>query len=283
MTLLSAGSLWLVQQAGALTDTIVTKQGPISPGWFERTTGILQALLTLSLLVLTVAVVPAAWNFRKSYAKISDLLDRVYADVNPITHHASRIADNVDFITTAIRADVMKVNATVDLANEKLLEAIWVAEKQIREAQALVEVMQEEVESAFVASASVVRGVRVGTSRLQDEALPSRQARRSVRVRRPSPVSDPTLATDATEAADALDEDQELDQEAAALEALDALDTFYAEEELGLDDDDVHEAPTGRSTGSNAVEVDDGEDDFPIDEGAERPRVRYRRGGRRDG
>ena len=46
--------------------------------------------MTLAILVLTVALVPAAWNFRKSYKKISDLLDRVYGDVNPIMRHASR-------------------------------------------------------------------------------------------------------------------------------------------------------------------------------------------------
>jgi hypothetical protein len=97
---------WLLAQAATLPDTIVTKQAPLQPGWFERTGEILRGLMTLAILVLTVAVVPAAWNFRKSYRKINDLLDRVYADVNPITHHASRIAENVDYVTTALRADV---------------------------------------------------------------------------------------------------------------------------------------------------------------------------------
>ena len=55
------------------------------------------------LLILTVALVPAAWNFRKSYSKISDMLDKVYGDVNPLMRHASAIADNVDYISTAIR------------------------------------------------------------------------------------------------------------------------------------------------------------------------------------
>ena len=67
--------------------------------------------MSLALLVLTVALVPAAWNFRKSYKKISDLLDRVYADINPLMQHASAIADNVDYVTTSIRADVQQVNA----------------------------------------------------------------------------------------------------------------------------------------------------------------------------
>jgi hypothetical protein len=33
-------------------------------------------------------------EFRKSYAKVSDLLDRVYG-INPLMRHASAIADNV--------------------------------------------------------------------------------------------------------------------------------------------------------------------------------------------
>jgi hypothetical protein len=70
--------------------------------------------MTLAFIVLTVAVVPAAWNFRKSYKKINDVVDKVYADINPITHHLSRIADNLDYITTSIRADVQKASLTVE-------------------------------------------------------------------------------------------------------------------------------------------------------------------------
>ena len=162
---------WLLVQAAALPDTIVTIPGPQQTGWFERTTGILDGLMTLAILVLTVAVVPAAWNFRKSYKKVNDLMDRVYADVNPITHHASRIADNVDYVTTAIRADVQKASMTVEQVNARLIAAMEQAEERVREFNALLAVVQEEAETTFVSAASTVRGMRKGAATFRDDTI----------------------------------------------------------------------------------------------------------------
>jgi len=137
-------------------------------GWLSKLSEVLHALMTLAILVLAVAVVPAAWNFRKSYQKISDLLDRVYADVNPLTHHASRIAENVDYVTTALRADVQRASATLSDADRRLQEAIRQAESRVRDFDALLAVVQDETEGAFVSTASTVRGMRTGMQSLRD-------------------------------------------------------------------------------------------------------------------
>src|SRR5437016_1486639 len=107
---------WLLLQA-AHTDTLLMRQVGAERGWFEKTTAVASGLTSIAILVLAVALVPAAWNFRKSYAKVSDLLDRVYGDINPLMRHASAIADNVSYITTSVRADVQQVNATIAAAN----------------------------------------------------------------------------------------------------------------------------------------------------------------------
>jgi hypothetical protein len=109
-----------------------------------------------------VALVPAAWNFRKSYAKISDMLDRIYGDINPLMRHASTIADNVNYITTSVRVDIQQVSQTVAMANAKVVEAVAVAEERIKELNALLTVVQEEAEGAFISTASTIRGVKTG-------------------------------------------------------------------------------------------------------------------------
>ena len=82
MTVLFArAGAWLLVQA-AHADTVLMRQVGQERGWFENTMTIASGLVTVAILVLTVALVPAAWNFRKSYKKISDLLDRIYGDVN---------------------------------------------------------------------------------------------------------------------------------------------------------------------------------------------------------
>ena len=162
-----AGAWWLVQVAQH-TDTVVMRQAA-SRGWFETTTAVASGLMSVALLVLSVAMVPAAWNFRKSYAKISDLLDRVYGDVNPLMRHASAIADNVNYITTSVRTDVQQVNATIAAANQRLQQAVALTEQRLNEFNALLEVVQEEAETMFVATASTVRGVRTGAAALHHE------------------------------------------------------------------------------------------------------------------
>jgi uncharacterized protein YoxC len=162
-----AGALLLMQAAHA--DTVLLRQVGQDPGWFEKATAVASGLMSVAILVLTVALVPAAWNFRKSYSKISDLLDRVYGDVNPLMRQASSIADNVNYITTSIRTDVQQVHATIATANQRLQQAVALTEQRLNEFNALLEVVQQEAEQMFVATASTVRGVRTGAASLHNE------------------------------------------------------------------------------------------------------------------
>jgi uncharacterized protein YoxC len=159
---LMTGSHWLIQATATLPDTIVTKQVTVEPGLFQKITTFASGIASIALMILTIALVPAAWNFRKSYAKISELMDRIYGDINPIMRHASTIADNVNYITTAVRVDVQKLSQTVASANQRLMSSVDLAEERIKDLNALLAVVQEEAESAFITTASTVRGVRTG-------------------------------------------------------------------------------------------------------------------------
>jgi uncharacterized protein YoxC len=164
-----AGAL-LLQAAATLPDTIVTKQVAAQRGWFEQLTAIASGLVSVSLLVLTAALVPAAWNFRKSYKKINTLLDKVYADINPLTKHASTIADNLDYITTSVRVDMQRVNQTITAANQRLREAAELTEQRMHEFNALLKVVQQEAEDTFVSTAAMVRGVRKGMETFDEQS-----------------------------------------------------------------------------------------------------------------
>ena len=162
------GAWWLVQAAQHV-DTVVMRQAAAERGWFETMTAVASGLMSIALLVLAVALVPAAWNFRKSYAKVSALLDKVYGDVNPLMRHASAIADNVNYVTTSVRSDIQQVNATIASANQRLQQAVALTEQRLNEFNALLEVVQHEAETMFVATASTVRGVRTGAASLHHE------------------------------------------------------------------------------------------------------------------
>jgi uncharacterized protein YoxC len=251
---LADGGAWLLAQAAAtLPDTIVTKQAPLQPGWFERTQQILDILLTFSFVALAIAVIPAAWNFRQSYKKVSELLDRVYADVNPIAHHASRIAENVDYISTAVRADVQQASATINDANARLQVAIADAETRVREFRALLELVQDEAEATFVSAASTARGVRASAVAFTDVLTPSPRPRRRATG---------TDVDDADDDTDLLDGD-DAPGVPYALGATGALGSF--------DDLDAY---------ADDEDLDDDTEDDARHAGAERPRVRPRDGRR---
>jgi len=163
------GSELLWQVARAFPDTVYTKQLAAQPGWFEKVTSVASGIMTITVIVLAAALVPAAWNFRKSYKKVSDMLDKIYGDINPLMRHASAIADNVDYISTAIRVDIQQVSQTVAAVNQRLQQAVGAAEDRINQLNALLEVVQEEAESAFVTTASTIRGVKTGINQAFDE------------------------------------------------------------------------------------------------------------------
>jgi len=164
-----SGAELLQQVARALPDTIYTKQVVAQPGLWEKVTSIASGVMTITVIILTVALVPAAWNFRKSYKKVSDMLDKIYGDINPLMRHASAIADNVDYITTSIRVDVQQVSQTVAAVNQRLQDALAGAEDRMKQLNALLDVVQEEAESAFVTTASTIRGVQTGINQAFDE------------------------------------------------------------------------------------------------------------------
>jgi uncharacterized protein YoxC len=160
---------FLLQGAQTLPDTIVTKQVAVEQGAFAKVATVAQGLMTIAILALTVVLIPAAWNFRNSYKKVNDLIDRFYGDIGPLVRNSNAIADNVNYITTAIRVDVQQFNQTVTLANERLTMAVKTAERRLNELDALMRVVQREAEDAFVSTASTLRGVRAGATTLRNQ------------------------------------------------------------------------------------------------------------------
>lgn len=156
----------LLQVGRTLPDTLVTKQVTAEPGIFSKLTTVASGLMTIALLVLAVGLVPAAWNFRKTYKKVNHLIDRVYGDVSPLVRSASIAAEDARDILAIVKGDVRQVQQTVAAANARLLKAVREAERRLDEFNALIEVVQDEAESTFVGVASTARGVRTGLSRV---------------------------------------------------------------------------------------------------------------------
>lgn len=152
------------QVAPSLPDTIVTVQAG-SQGfryWVDLLTSIASVVIAIALIAIAIPVIPAAWNSRKVYAKVNQVVERIRDDVNPIVRHAAAVADNLDYISTSLRADVQLLNQTVASANQRVNRVAALAEQRVNELNALLQVVQEEAEGIFIDTASTVRGVRAG-------------------------------------------------------------------------------------------------------------------------
>ncbi|HVE80212.1 MAG TPA: DUF948 domain-containing protein [Gemmatimonadaceae bacterium] len=169
---------WALNQAATFPDTLLVKQVSEPRSWFDTVSGVAGIVISVALVTLTVGLLPAAWNFRKSYKKVNELLDRIYGDVNPIMRHASSIADNVNYVSTAVRQDVARLQATVAAANARLDEATRLTERRVHEFNALLEVAQAEAENTFVATAASLRGLREGAATFREDALDAVRGRR---------------------------------------------------------------------------------------------------------
>lgn len=207
---------WLLLQAGTFPDTLITRQVVAEQGVFDRIAGVASGLMSIALLALAVAVIPAAWNLRNSHKKLSDVLDRVYGDINPIMRHASSIADNIDYITTSVRTDVQQINATIAAANQRLHQAVEQTEERLNEFNALIAVVQQEAEGLFVSTAATARGVRAGAATLSADVGAEMTGRRD---------------------AELLDVEELATLDAMGYTAMDA-DDDYEEDTLGTDDSD---------------------------------------------
>lgn len=162
--LITRTGAWLLQQAATLPDTVVMKTVAVERGWFETVTGIASGVMTLTLLGLAIVLAPAAWSFWRTFKRVREMLDRVETVVAPVSRHASSIADNVDYITTSIRQDVQQVKGTIASANRRLEAAVEATEQRLNEFNALLEVVQQEAEQAFISTAATVRGVKTGAA-----------------------------------------------------------------------------------------------------------------------
>lgn len=263
MTLIVQMGALLLQGATTAAENAVARPAGSGPGWYVLFTQITSAASVLVFLVLMLILIPALVKFRKTAEKLDAVLDHLERSLDPVTKHASHIADNVDFISTSIRADVQELRKTLLSANAGIRDVIDSSERRLHELGAVLRVVQEEAEQAFVSTASTIRGVRAGAATFRGDGA---------RL----PQGDDLEELEELEQLDDLDDIDDLDD-------LDAGD-FEDEESLEvIDDEDEDESDSGIETindldaAINAAEDMTNGDDNGSALGRAKPRIKRAR------
>lgn len=128
-------------------------------------------ILTVIVLGVLVALVVVLLQLRSLTRSAASLTQRMEKEAAPVLERARRVAENVDFITMAVRDDMQKLNESVNRLNERLKDASRRMEERVQDFSALVEVLQSEAEDLALDTAATVRGVRAGTRALANKRL----------------------------------------------------------------------------------------------------------------
>jgi hypothetical protein len=105
-------------------------------------------------------------QIRKINRTVKELGEKGLQRADPLLESGKSIADNVAFVSFAVRTDVEKLTTSVKSLSDRLQQASDRMEERIAEFNALMEVVQSEAEGIFVDTAATVRGVREGARSL---------------------------------------------------------------------------------------------------------------------
>ena len=151
---------------GSPQDTLAMVLAPSLISTVEAVSNVLLGLTVLGVLIALLAIL---LHLRKLTGPIGVLAKSLERDAAPVMVRVRSVAENVDFITMAVRTDIQKLNASVASLNDRLKEASLRMEERIQDFTALVEVLQNEAEDLALDTAAAVRGVRAGTRSLAGE------------------------------------------------------------------------------------------------------------------
>ncbi|MCU0615910.1 MAG: hypothetical protein MUD17_02330 [Gemmatimonadaceae bacterium] len=207
----------LLQQAAPVTrDTIVTLTMPAERTAFDMASGTLQILVLIAGLVALLAMAASAFALRTAIQKLQDTVDRLATDAKPLLAQATQASDDARQVIQLVRREAEKVVAVTGEVSARLLEVSDEAEERLDRVRALLDVLQDEVESTTISAAATVRGWRTGASAIGD-ALAGRGPRR----RGPRRQSEAPLPwADAAHGDDAPD-DEAMDDDAMDDDAID--------------------------------------------------------------
>jgi uncharacterized protein YoxC len=169
MTLIAQMGALLLQGAMAAAETTLVRPVAPGPSWYTIFSGITNAVSSVVFLVLMFILIPAVVKFRRTASKFESVLEHIERSIDPVTKHAGNIANNIDYISTSIRADVQAIRRTLLTANEGIRDVIAASERRLQELGAVLRVVQEEAEHAFVSTASTVRGVQAGAAAFHED------------------------------------------------------------------------------------------------------------------
>lgn len=103
---------------------------------------------------------PLVRELRRFLSRSNETLRHVNDRFDPVMDRVEEITDDASHISDSLRQDVDEIGDAVDQGSRSARRIARLAEHRAAEIDALLEVAQEEAESTFVSTASILGGVK---------------------------------------------------------------------------------------------------------------------------
>ncbi len=154
-----------VLQAASAPDTIVARM--ISErGVLDWTSGILQLVVLVLGVATLVTLVALLVTVRRGVVEMTGMLKEFAAEARPVIASATAVANDAREVVAMLRTDVERVTDAASAVSEQLIEAAETTARRVDDVNAVLDVLQSELEDTAISAAAVVRGVRIGARTL---------------------------------------------------------------------------------------------------------------------
>lgn len=162
-------AVWLgwAAQAGAVRDTVVMRMVPPAPSAMQEALMIAAIAGVLLAYAALGAAIWAALRLHRGVVDAKASLDEVGKNLRDLTEHASKIAQNVEDVSSTVRTDIAAVHDTVDYVNRRTRHAVTQLADRVDSFNDALESVQQDTQSAIVTAVAVLKGVRTAMGGLR--------------------------------------------------------------------------------------------------------------------
>lgn len=187
---------WLLQ-AGTVRDTIVTIP---ARSWLDYTNGTLQLIVLVLAVIVLGATAYVMITLKKAIDALKGTVEKLAEDARPIIKQTSLVATDAREVVAMIRTDVERVTFAAGEVSDQLLDIAASTERRMDDINAVIDVVQGELEETVLSTAATLRGVRLGGRAVAGAMIPRRKK------------SGPTTSRSRKEARDEQMSEDELDE-----------------------------------------------------------------------
>ena len=189
---------WPLLQSVTVPDTIIARTIP-DRGVLEWTSGVLEILVLLLAVGVLGSLILLLTTMRNGVKQLNGTLERLTNATQPMLSNARAIVEDAREMVATVKRDVSTVSGAAAAMGDTILNAADTTARRIDEVNAVLGVVQEELEQTAITATSAVRAVRLGARELL-AYLPrrGRKRRRRPAAQEPAPERAPARDDDQT-------------------------------------------------------------------------------------